>query len=109
MNAPEGEIDRSRKLGAGFGDGGGRGDQELGGEGEEGMRIWGGDLRAGLRATLFANSFLESEVGRLAEAISRIRARTYSQTAEAGEELELRFAGVAVRRRTIFRSGRRSG
>ena len=76
---------------------------------DEAIRICGGDLRAALRATLFANSFLESEVGRLAEAISRIRARTYSQTAEAGEELELRFAGVAVRRRTIFRSGRRSG
>lgn len=30
---------------------------------DEAIRICGGDVRAALRATLFANSFLESEVG----------------------------------------------
>jgi hypothetical protein len=54
---------------------------------------------AAVRATLVANSFLEREVERLTEAIDGIRARTYSQAAKAGEELELRSAGVAVRRR----------
>ena len=37
---------------------------------DEAIRICGGDVRAALRATLVANSFLEGEVERLTKAIS---------------------------------------
>jgi hypothetical protein len=37
---------------------------------DEAIRICGGDVRAALRATLVANSFLEGEVERLTKAMS---------------------------------------
>jgi hypothetical protein len=37
---------------------------------DEAIRICGGDVRAALRATLVANSFLEGEVERLTEAVA---------------------------------------
>src|SRR5262249_40577640 len=68
------------------------------------IRICGGDVRAALRATLVANSFLEGEVERLTRAISRGFARGLIR--KPPEQARMRFAGVAVRRGTIFVDGR---
>ena len=43
---------------------------DLEAEVDEAIRICGGDVRAALRATLVANSYLEGELKRLTEAIS---------------------------------------
>jgi hypothetical protein len=43
---------------------------DLEAEVDEGIRICGGDVRAALRATLVANSYLEVELERLTKAIS---------------------------------------
>src|SRR5262245_56420475 len=69
------------------------------------IRICGGDVRAALRATLVANSFLEGEVERLTRAISRGFARGLIR--KPPEQARMRFAGVALDGATTFveRSG----
>jgi hypothetical protein len=63
---------------------------QLEGEIEEAIALCGGDARAALRATLIANSYLQCEVDRLAEAVStgfaRGRIRRRPSSTSAGEK-----------------------
>jgi hypothetical protein len=47
-----------------------RSSSALDAEVDEAISLCGGDVRAALRATLLANAFLETEIGRLSEAVS---------------------------------------